>query len=202
MTTGLVLAGGRSTRFGDVDKAFVEFDGSPLVKHVVDTLDAVSGQILVSCRKAQRSRIEGALSEIETPLGFVIDTESIGPLGGIRDGLSRSQSEWTFVVACDFPLVSHQLLAVLSASEEDNAAVPTVSGEQPQPLCGRYRTDPTLDAARSLLEAGERRPMELLDRLDTTTVDIQEVPTIGQDELVNVNTPADLRHIDQRTRDH
>lgn len=197
MTTGLVLAGGRSTRFGDVDKALVEFDGLPLITHVVDTFDAVTDRILISCREAQRSRIEAVLSEIETPLCFVIDTESIGPLGGIRDGLTRSQFEWTFVVACDFPLVDHRLLAALTAATDEGDAVVPMTGEgQLQPLCGRYRTEPTLNATRSLLEAGERRPMELLARLETTTIDVRELPAAVRNQLVNVNTPADLRHID------
>ncbi|WP_281195086.1 molybdenum cofactor guanylyltransferase [Halorubrum sp. F4] len=201
MTTGLVLAGGRSVRFGDVDKALAEFDGSSLIRQVIDTFDVSTDRILISCRETQRPRIETAVSGIETPLSWTIDTESIGPLGGIRDGLERSRSEWTFVVGCDFPLVDRRLLAALAATDEGDAIVPVDCDAQLQPLCGRYRTTPTLKAIRSLLETGERRPMELLTRLETTTIDVRELSATVREQLVNVNTPGDLAQLDPGTRD-
>lgn len=63
--TGVVLAGGYSTRFGEADKALAEIDGTPMVARVVDRLSEVVEGIVVSCRDDQQPAFERAISTLD-----------------------------------------------------------------------------------------------------------------------------------------
>ncbi|PSP45582.1 molybdenum cofactor guanylyltransferase, partial [Halobacteriales archaeon QH_10_70_21] len=58
---GVVVAGGRSTRMGDREKAVVELAGQPLVARIADRLAAVTDEFVVNCRADQREAIAAAL---------------------------------------------------------------------------------------------------------------------------------------------
>ena len=198
---GLILAGGASVRFGGTDKAFARFHGTPLIRHVAEGISPVVDRLLVSCRREQASRIREVLANAPVPVEIVVDENLVGPLGGMRDGFVRSDPGWTVVVGCDVPLVDGQLLGALSPRPDVDAVVPKLPDGHVQPLCARYRTEPARDVARSLLENGEKRCMELPARLDALAVDVETLPFDATRRLRNVNTRADLDRLPVPTSD-
>lgn len=60
---GVVLAGGFSTQFGDRDKALATADGDPMLARVVDRLNRIVDEVVVSCRRAQREEFERASAD-------------------------------------------------------------------------------------------------------------------------------------------
>ena len=198
-TTGIILAGGDSVRFGRTDKAFVRFHDVPLIQHVAEGVSPAVDRLLVSCRREQVSRVSEVLADASVPVEIVVDETLVGPLGGVRDGLVRSDTDWTVVVGCDFPLVDGRLLRALSPRLGVDAVVPKLPDGRIQPLCARYRTDPARQVACSLLENGEKRCTELPARLDAFTVDVEAVPFDASRRLRNVNTRADLERLPDPT---
>lgn len=191
MTTALILAGGRSTRFESGDKAVVTVGGKPLIRHVADGLQRSCDRLLVSCRPDQQASLCEALAGYPHPTEFVIDNREIGPLGGIADGLEESSSPWTLVVGCDFPRIDDDLLATLEPAPQTDAAVFEVDGIS-QPLCGRYRTLPAAAVAATLIAAGTRRARQLPRVLRTTHISESAVAVDLSKRLQNVNTTAEL----------
>jgi molybdopterin-guanine dinucleotide biosynthesis protein A len=71
--------------------------------------------------------------------------------------------------------------------------VPVQADGRPQPLAALYRINPCRQRATELIEAGRRRPLDLLDAVKTRWVEFDEIRNLAQAEkfFVNINTPKD-----------
>lgn len=131
---GVVLAGGRSLRFGS-EKPLALFKGEPLVAHGVRSLREIFGRVLVVSRDPGRLdflKKEDSVELIEDAY------PEFHPLGGIHSAMLRSGFESYFVCACDAPLVQKSLIDLcLSAEGWDAAAFRWKSRIEPFP--GLYR---------------------------------------------------------------
>lgn len=194
MTDGIVLAGGRSTRFEGVDKAFATIEGKPLLWHVLDGVTHVVDRVVVSCRRSQTDDVRSVLDASHVDGRIATDARQIGPLGGLDDGLSVCESEWTVVVACDLPLVDRRLFEALAPRPAVDAVVPRINGEM-EPLCARYRTQRTHDVVQSAIESETYRVKALPEALSTAFVDADSRPFDVRYRLQNVNTRSDLEQI-------
>lgn len=173
---GAVLAGGASVRFGR-DKALETIAGRTLLDRAIDTLGAVTSDVVVV-----GGHNDGVSSRVVADL-----RPGAGPLAGIEAALTVAVDEGyagVFVLACDLPLVTPGTVrAVALALGEDAAAAPARS-EPPgvEPLCGAYRTS-CLGAARSLLDEGRGAAHALFAAVSGVRV------PLPQEEFLNVNTP-------------
>ena len=119
-----------------------------------------------------------------------------GALGGLHAALSACTTQWAIITACDLPFVTRALFVQLNnkrKEQECEALVPIQPDNRPQPLCALYRVDPCLRLAGELIESGKRRPLDLIDRVDTRWVAYSELGELEQAEkfFVNINTPED-----------
>ena len=131
--TAVILAGGRSTRFGS-DKGLAVWRGRRLVDHVLDRLPlARYSTVLVIRREQDDGAWPGVAIVHDDP------TRDEGPLRGVIRGLAACTTTWAWVVACDQPLVSADLLLALRKSvlSDDRALIP-VWNDHLQPLAGLY----------------------------------------------------------------
>ena len=179
--SGLILAGGRSRRFGS-DKALATLDGLTFIARVYEALAPLCDEVLVGVGTEQRSYA------LPGPARFVRDRASIGPLGGLESGLAEAAAPWLLVVTCDLPYLRTDVLRALADAR--GAAVDAIVGVTPDgrrhPLCSCYHRG-VLPMLREQI-AGHRLAVHaLLDRLA-----VREVPAPA-DALRNVNTPADLK---------
>lgn len=76
---------------------------------------------------------------------------------------------------------------------DHDAVVPVQPDGRPQPLAALYHVDPCLRRATELIEAGQRRPLDLLQSVNTRWVDFSEIANLDQAQrfFVNINTPDD-----------
>ncbi|WP_460562786.1 molybdenum cofactor guanylyltransferase [Halorubrum pallidum] len=190
MTTGAIVAGGRSTRFGDADKAVAELAGVPLIRRVADRLagagdpippgatrasggDPVVDDLVVNCRGDQREAIETALDGVPLPLRWAIDEDpGLGPTAGIRNACRAAPGTYAVVVACDMPFVDPAFAATLieDAAGRD-AAVPRLDDRWLQTTQAVYRTAETAAACDRALAGGDRKVLAVIDELDRVIVD-------------------------------
>lgn len=194
MSTGLVVAGGRSTRFGDADKAVAPLAGTPMIRRVADRLLAAEGvdALVVNCRADQRPAIAEVLADLSPAPRFAVDpTPDEGPLSGIRTGLSAVDSAYAFVAACDMPFLDPGLVSyLLERAADHDAAVPRL-GEWFEPTHAAYRAGSVRSACQRALDRGERRPIAPLDdeAVDCVVVEEREVLDHGSEaSFENVNT--------------
>ncbi|SFR30842.1 MULTISPECIES: molybdenum cofactor guanylyltransferase [Halorubrum] len=208
MTTGAILAGGRSTRFGDADKAVAELAGVPMIRRVADRLagaddpvppgadraaggDPVVDELVVNCRPDQREAIAEALAGFPLPVRWALDDEpDLGPLAGIRNACRAATDPYAVVVACDMPFVDPGFLDHLrEAAADAEAAVPRLEDRWYQTTQAAYATGPAAAACDRALNRGERKVLALVDRVDEVVVGDEAIRSLTTERtFTNVNT--------------
>jgi molybdenum cofactor guanylyltransferase len=178
-----ILAGGASSRMG-TDKSQLLIDQQTLLERVTATLLEITDLIRIVGKPPTAS-----------PLPTVQDVyPQWGALGGLHAALTACRREWAIVVACDLPYVTPALFAHLATVRVDHeAVVPVQNDGRPQPLAALYRVEPCRQRATELIEAGRRRPLDLLERVNTRWVSFNEIRNLDQADrfFVNINTPED-----------
>jgi molybdopterin-guanine dinucleotide biosynthesis protein A len=197
-TSVIILAGGDSRRFGTT-KALVDWHGKRLVDHVADRIAPMGDTTIV---------VTNPLPEEPAWPGdkVVYDDRSkpAGPLRGIVRGLLECTADWAWMVACDTPLVSAELLLALRREAEpgDVAVTPTWEGRcQPLVACWEKAAGPAL---AELLASGEHSPGAALDRLGCRVFPdkrCREIDPEGR-SFFNVNRPEDLAELDRLVADN
>jgi molybdopterin-guanine dinucleotide biosynthesis protein A len=192
--TGLLLAGGRSTRFGEPDKAFAALAGAPLVRHAAAALAPAVDELVVNCRADQRDALASALDDVDVPLRFAVDpVPDEGPVAGLLTGLRVVRGRSVAVVGCDQPFLRPATVTSLFDRATGDAAAPTgaaplVEGRR-QPLGAVYPTARAREAAERTLAAGSRALRDVLARVDPTAV---PVPAAA---IRDIDTQAELADV-------
>lgn len=198
MRAGVIIAGGRSTRFGDADKAVAELAGTPMIRRVADRLTDVIDTLVVNCRADQRAAIEAAMDGYPSAVRYGIDPDPDGgPMVGIHtglDALSDTDAEYAFVVACDMPFVQPSLVEHLFAvAETAEAAVPRIDDEWYQTTHAVYHVDRMAAACEDAIERGDRKILPPLFELDYRVVDDAAIAEHGSEQsFENLNTQAEF----------
>lgn len=189
---GFILVGGASSRMGR-DKARLTLQGRSFVELIGEALGQVAGRVnLVGAKNVDASLKIESVRDVY---------EGWGALGGLHGALAACRAEWAAVTACDLPFVTGELFARLAALKgETDAVVPRQPDGRLQPLCALYRAERCREAARLLIERGERRPRALVQEVQARIVRWEELKDLHGASLFfeNVNTPGDYANARSR----
>ncbi len=146
---------------------------------------------------AERQFESGLLAGLGKPV--ISDRKpGFGAWSGIDTALANSSNEWAFVLACDLPFVSAELVNLLAGFAEDDydAVVPRQSNGRLQPLCAFYRVKPAAVLCEQMLGGGQPLPPvhSVFDNLSTRILEPTEYGHLANSDnlFVNINFPADL----------
>jgi molybdopterin-guanine dinucleotide biosynthesis protein A len=167
--SGIVLAGGRSSRFG-ADKLVARVDGSTLLERAVSAVAAVSTEVIVVLAPGD----ERDLPVANVPVRRAIDPEPFGgPLVGLLAGLEAAREPIAIVAGGDMPTLSPDVLQALIrklvAAEGYDAAVLVGRGET-RPLPCAVRNGAATQATRRLLGEGERSLKALIRSVSSLSI--------------------------------
>ena len=187
---GIILAGGRNSRMGGADKAFLTVGGRTVFERTFDTLTACFPQVIVVSNDPQKYR------------GFDVQVVADefprqGPLAGIHAGLGRIDSPYAFVVACDMPFLQPAPIRFLvSHLNSQDAVIPEWDGDI-EPLHGIYGAHlrPVISEA---LRTGTRAIRDLLPRLRVQFIPEHLMRRVqgAEESFRNVNTPEEAARFD------
>ena len=203
--SALVLAGGQSRRMGR-DKAFLDFDGAPLIARVLARVRQVCTEVIIVANDAEAYGRFGV-----RVIGDAYPGK--GSLNGIISGLQAARAEYALAVACDLPFLNVALLRYLislapqadvviarahaptgkarSATRYDQVVVKE-SGLQATHAIYSKRC---LEPMRARLLADDLRIINFFDEVRVRVVEPDEVARFDPQLLsfFNVNTPRDLK---------
>ncbi|AUX09385.1 molybdenum cofactor guanylyltransferase [Halalkaliarchaeum desulfuricum] len=209
MKTAVVVAGGRSTRFGGADKAVADLAGTPMIRRVADRIVDVVDAVVINCRDDQVPAIREAMAGYPRRVTFAVDPEpDRGPMAGIMTGLRGVESiagpdAPAFVVACDMPFVDPGFIEHLFDRVDGyDAAVPRLDDRWFQTTQAVYRAEPMAAACEAALDRGERKIIEPLFDLEYVVIEEAEAlehTTRGAFE--NLNTREEFRRAEERFLD-
>jgi molybdopterin-guanine dinucleotide biosynthesis protein A len=189
---GVVLAGGRSSRFGR-DKLAEPYGGRPLLQHPVSRLLEVCDRVIVVLAPdAEEPSMPAGLQ-----VAFTRDAvEGEGPLRGLSAGLGVANAEWVVLAGGDMPDLQPAVLQeMLRAARETGVVAVTLADRgKERPLPCVFRTAPTADAVDVLLTAGHRSLRDLLAAVSTVVVDEPTWTELDPERLtlIDVDEPGDV----------
>ncbi|MDY7082727.1 MAG: molybdenum cofactor guanylyltransferase, partial [Halobacteria archaeon] len=156
--TGVVLAGGESTRFGGRgdNKAVAEYEGETFIERVVGSLTQTApiSNVVVVVRNQEQS---DELARFLENTGFIYDDHDYsGPVAGIFGAVNEASAPWMFVCGCDMPFVSTSAVSWICDKGEDYDAVVPVDRCRDicHPLHALYRRDALAGVKPSLDKHG------------------------------------------------
>jgi len=202
--SGFILAGGKSSRFGQ-DKVFLPWNRGTLLDHATDRLSQVCAAVQICSSRELRSQA----TDNKTLPAIPDALPNAGPLAGIVSALENSPTEWNFFLAVDLPLVPINLLQALVLhlqNDQNLALVPQLDG-MPQPLCALYHRS-LAPGLRRALEGGKYKIMlavrEALQGIENSAhpsrlqlFNVRDcvsktASNLSPEEwLLNINTPAE-----------
>lgn len=191
--TGVVLAGGKSSRMGS-DKASLVLDGRQMVAHVIEALREVFPGVIVVGRNTERFQDLGVRTVTDSITGS-------GPLVGIYSALAACDTPYCFVVACDMPLVRPALVRwMVEACAGQDAFVPR-TGPYIEPLFALYSKG-CMPAIRESLDRGDYRVRSVFPHINVGYADESSIRAIDPclESFVNIDTREDLWRLVERNR--
>jgi len=185
--TGVVLAGGLSTRYAGKPKGLERVHGVRIIDRVRAALEpVVDDLLLIANDDAAGAWLPGVRWERDV-------LRDVGSVAGIHAALVHSATS-VLVVAWDMPFVPAALLAALrDAGQDADVAVPQSDSRRGlEPLCAFYAST-CVPAIERRLAAGDRRVIGFYDDVRVARLDVEQVGRFGDPALLfmNVNTPEE-----------
>ena len=175
-----ILAGGRATRLGGIDKAWLPRGEVPQVLRWQRRFASEVGKTLVSANRDLPRYAEAGLESIADRARGVA-----GPLAGIDALLAHCTTPWLLTLPVDLVGVNECLLPTLAAGAGAAGAY-ACDDDGVQPLVALWRVDEAREPARQAIAAGEHSIQQLQQRLPMRAVRFAGV------RFGNLNTPDDL----------
>ncbi|MDZ7764936.1 MAG: molybdenum cofactor guanylyltransferase [Melioribacteraceae bacterium] len=139
---GIILSGGKSSRMGE-DKALLKVGAKTIIEIMIDKLKPFCNEIIISADETEKY----------SQFGYKVVPDKFdnsGPLAGIYSSLLESNSERNFIISCDLPLVSQNVIEnIINTNSDKEIILPVTTGKYHQ-LCGVY-SQSVLGKAESIL---------------------------------------------------
>lgn len=176
----LILIGGKSSRMG-TDKGLLNYHGKPQREYLFDLAKKFCSEVFFSCRAEQQFSEQS-----------IIDTYTLGPMGGILSAFDSNPNTAWLVVACDMPLIdkiNFQILINHRNKEKIATAFLNPETNAPDPLFTIYEPK-AFTLLNTYVEAGNKSPKVFLENNNVEIITLS-----NPDFLKNVNTKEEFERI-------
>jgi molybdopterin-guanine dinucleotide biosynthesis protein A len=182
--TGVILAGGRSSRMGR-DKAMLKVAGISLFERILRVMQDLFSNVLIA----------GDWQDLTRPgVPCYPDCYPGIALGGIYTGLFEAKTHLIFVSACDLPYPDTNLIRQILSHREGYDVVVPKNPAGLEPLFALY-SKACLEPIRDMLERGEYRIYDFYPQIRVRYLGVEELPSGWEWSLMNVNTSEEYHSI-------
>lgn len=202
--TGIILSGGKSSRMG-VNKSLMLLNGKPVIETVADLMKTVFANVILISNEP----------EDYTFLNIPVYKDifpGLGPLAGIHSGLTHSSTERNFIISCDMPLITSEMICYIADFVTIHPVTVARADGFIQQLCGLYNKS-CLTAAENLLKENAEqevrnesqkkrkcRVLSLIDSVGAEIIDAEKLPFYKKDLFFNMNRPSDFDYVMNKLR--
>ncbi len=186
--TGIILAGGKSTRMG-CDKVLLEMDKKTLLERAIELVEPLCQSVLISSN-----------NPVHEKFGLEIIPDEIkncGPMGGIYTCLKKSKTDWNFVISVDSAFVEPGFVQFLISKVGDFNAVVPIHKKGKEPLIAFYHKS-CLPEIEKMLPVNNFKMYNLIHALNSRFVDAQSWIDKYPKLFNNLNRPEDLNRKDAK----
>ncbi|CAH0345014.1 molybdenum cofactor guanylyltransferase [Bacillus sp. CECT 9360] len=190
-TTGLLLAGGKSSRMG-TNKAMLPISEEVSIQQIASELRKAVGEVyLITNSPADYTFLDFPMLEDEY--------EGLGPLAGLHAGMQASKTDTVFISACDMPFIRASLIEeMLDNLKNYEALVPEINGRL-HPLFAVYRKS-SIPLIVSCLEERKLRMLDFLEKINVKIMKETDFELYATHKKLfpylfyNMNTPLEYEH--------
>ncbi|MGL4367880.1 MAG: molybdopterin-guanine dinucleotide biosynthesis protein B [Brevinemataceae bacterium] len=186
--TAVILAGGKGTRLGTIDKGLLTYQGRFFIERILSELSSFV-QCFVSTNTPEHYQ------QFHCPI--ILDKHrNIGAIEGIYQGLQHSNSDWTFMISVDQPLFSGRIPTYLQEfiCSDYDVIIPKDHKGISYPLCGYYHKR-CQNIVLSQINSSQYSIYKMLELLRVKTVDISQTNFYSPKMMINVNSPEDKEQL-------
>ena len=184
--TGIVLIGGKSTRFGN-DKVVASVGNKLLIQHVIDVIEPMFDEVILIGHKREDLNTFTIVEDIRP---------GCGPLGGIYTALNAAGTPRSFVFAADMPNLDQRFISYMISCAGDHDVTIPVWSKGREPLHAIYHKR-ILPVVKTLLDNNMFKIYNLLSKVDTLTISEDTIRQFGRPEAMfaNINTLHDVENM-------
>ncbi|MFH0730147.1 MAG: molybdenum cofactor guanylyltransferase [Pseudomonadota bacterium] len=187
--TGVILAGGRSSRMGR-DKAMLKVGEETFFDRILRLMQSFFPQVIIAGNRPDLMR---------PGVPYYPDNYPGSALGGLYTGLFAAQTEKIFVSSCDIPFPSPDIIRIILSERGSFDVVVPKTPDGFEPLFGLYHKN-CLPPMRDMLERKEYCVFDFYPLMRVRYLSVAELPPDWRWSLMNVNTPEELNSLRESVR--
>lgn len=196
--TAIILSGGKSTRMGE-NKSLLLLDGKTVIEHVLDNMKSIFSNVILITNQPDEYEFLG-IEMFEDVFKYQ------GPLAGIHSGLYHSTTEKNFIISCDLPLMTKEMIEFIVDYETDKLISVTRADGFIQQLCGVYSKE-CVSAAEKLLASevtisgnhkSKCQVLQLIDHVGAEIIGADAIPCYEEGMFLNMNRKEDYEEVVKR----
>lgn len=201
--TGIILSGGKSKRMG-TNKSFLKIDGKTVIERTVDLMKGLFDRVLLITNEPEQ--YEFLNLEIYQDI-----YKNVGPIAGIHSGLIHSGTDKNFIISCDMPLITKNVIEFIIKKQTGKSITITKADGFIQQLCGVYskevipEIENLIENKTSDVQVGNHKcsckVLQLVQNIDSDIINIEtEYEDYEKGMFLNMNRPEDYENL--KSRDH
>ncbi|MBL1213878.1 MAG: molybdenum cofactor guanylyltransferase [Ignavibacteriae bacterium] len=184
--TGIILAGGKSTRMG-VNKSFLKIGDETIIERIFLLMNSIFNKVIIITNTPEEYVSLGVPVFKDIYVGK-------GPMGGIHSGLTHSSTEKNFVISCDVPLMTREMIEYIIEYKSDKPVKYCEAAGYHQPMAGYY-TKAILNELETVITSSDKnieKPFHnFLKEINSEIIHPQEKSFYKDEIFFNMNGPKD-----------
>ena len=190
--TGIILCGGDSTRM-QTNKALLKIGDLTVIEIIFNKLKNLFDEVIISANNVSD------FTFLDLPIVPDVILNK-GPLAGIQASLNYSKTNKNFIISCDMPLISEQMIEFIGNHNSDKEILLPKSNGKVQQLCGVYSKSVVTEIEKIFTLSKTDKNIkgsvfELLNRIPTEIIDVGSFTFYNEDLFFNMNSPEDFNYI-------
>ncbi len=200
--TGIILSGGKSKRMG-INKSLLKVGDKTIIEIMKDFMHSLFKNVILITNEPDDYKF------LKLPIYRDI-FEYKGPLAGIHSGLTNSTTEKNFIISCDIPLISTEMIEYITNYPTDKLIKITKAEGYIQQLCGLYSKE-CLGPAEEILKSQQIeevrnsnqhkrgcKALDLVSKIDAEIINAESLPFYTSDLFFNMNRKDDYKYVLKR----
>ena len=188
--TGIILSGGKSSRMGE-NKSLLKIGNKTIIERIVELMKDIFSENIIITNTPDEYKF------LQLPLYEDIYKWK-GPLAGIHSGLTYSKTEKNFVISCDTPLMTKEMIQYIVNFQTRKPIVFCRAAGYRQPLIGVYKKQIIIEIEKFLSDNDETTDKSFhhfLKKVNAEIIDPQDLLFYKDELFFNVNSPDDYTTI-------
>ncbi|HMU44318.1 MAG TPA: molybdenum cofactor guanylyltransferase [Ignavibacteriaceae bacterium] len=189
--TGIILAGGKSSRMG-TNKSFLKIGNQTIIERIVDLMKSIFSEVIIITNSTEEYKF------LNLPL-FEDIYKWKGPLAGIHSALAHSQTEKIFVLSCDVPLMSKEMIEYIVEYKSNKPIIFCEAAGYHQPLVGVYSKKIFCEIEKFISnnELSDKSFHQFLKNVDAELIHPEKLHFYKDEFFFNVNNPEDYDNLNK-----